>query len=123
AYALPARCYVGDAMLDAEQAAVFARSWQLVAHRGQLTDPGDHVVEQIGKVPVLIVRGQDGVLRAFPNVCRHRAGPLALCNGKGARSLQCKYHGWTYTLDGQLRSAPEMQGAKDFEVDDIHLPP
>lgn len=123
AHALPARCYVGEAMLDSEHDRVFARSWQLVAHRGQLADPGDHVVEQIGKVPVLIVRGQDGVLRAFPNVCRHRAGPLALCNGKGAKSLQCKYHGWTYTLEGQLRSAPEMQGAMDFDVGDIRLPP
>jgi len=62
------------------------------------------------------------VLRAFPNVCRHRAGPLALCNGKGARALHCKYHGWTYLLDGQLRSAPEMQDAEDFRVDDIQLP-
>ncbi|WP_325140421.1 aromatic ring-hydroxylating oxygenase subunit alpha [Dokdonella sp.] len=123
AHALPARCYIGEAMLEMEQATVFAQSWQLVAHCGQLAEPGDHVVEQIGKVPVLIVRGQDRVLRAFPNVCRHRAGPLALCNGKGARSLQCKYHGWTYTLEGQLRSAPEMQGAQDFEVGDIRLPP
>ena len=122
AHALPASCYVGEAMLDIEHDRVFAKSWQLLAHRGQLNDPGDHVVEQIGKVPVLIVRGLDGVLRAFANVCRHRAGPLALCNGKGAKSLQCKYHGWTYTLDGQLRSAPEMQEAKDFAITEIRLP-
>ena len=123
AHALPARYYVGDAMLAMEQRAVFSRSWQLLAHREQLAEPGDHVVEQIAGVPVLLVRGQDRVLRAFPNVCRHRAGPLALCNGKGARSLQCKYHGWTYTLEGQLRSAPEMQSALDFNVEDIRLPP
>ena len=123
ARALPARYYAGEAMLAMERIAVFQRSWQLVAHQGQLAEPGDHVVEQVGGVPVLVVRGQDGVLRAFPNVCRHRAGPLALCNGKGARALHCKYHGWTYTLDGQLRSAPEMQGAADFDVADIRLPP
>lgn len=122
AHALPARFYVGESMLEIEHERVFAQSWQLLAHREQLAEPGDHVVEQIGKVPVLIVRGQDGVLRAFANVCRHRAGPLALCNGKGAKSLQCKYHGWTYALDGQLRSAPEMQGAKEFDVSEIHLP-
>jgi choline monooxygenase len=80
-------------------------------------------VEQVGHVPVIVVRGQDGVLRGFVNVCRHRAGPLALCNGKGARALHCKYHGWTYTLEGQLRSAPEMQGAADFNVEEIRLPP
>jgi len=123
AHALPARYYIGEAMLAMEQRAVFARSWQLVAHQGQLAERGDHVVEQIAGVPVLLVRGEDDVLRAFANVCRHRAGPLALCNGKGARVLHCKYHGWTYTLEGQLRSAPEMQDACDFRVEDIRLPP
>jgi choline monooxygenase len=123
ARALDPRYYVGEPMLAMEHRAVFARSWQLVAHQEQLAAPGDHVVEHVGSVPVLLVRGQDGVLRAFPNVCRHRAGPLALCNGKGARSLHCKYHGWTYTLEGQLRSAPEMQSAGDFKVEDIRLPP
>lgn len=123
ASALPARYYFGEDMLAMEQRTVFARSWQLVARHDQLADPGDHVVEKIGEVPVIVIRGQDGVLRAFPNVCRHRAGPLALCNGKGARALHCKYHGWTYTLEGQLRSAPEMQAATDFNVADIRLPP
>lgn len=123
ASALPARYYFGDDMLAMEQRAVFARSWQLVAHHGQLAEAGDHVVETIGDVPVIVIRGLDGMLRAFPNVCRHRAGPLALCNGKGARALHCKYHGWTYTLDGQLRSAPEMQAAQDFSVEGIRLPP
>ena len=123
ASALPARYYFGDDMLAMEQRAVFARSWQLVAHHSQLAEAGDHVVEKIADVPVIVIRGQDNVLRAFPNVCRHRAGPLALCNGKGARALHCKYHGWTYTLEGQLRSAPEMQAAEDFKVEDIRLPP
>jgi len=123
AHALHARHYFGDDMLAMELRAVFARSWQLVAHQGQLAEAGDHVVENIGGTPVLLVRGQDGVLRAFPNVCRHRAGPLAFCNGKGARALHCKYHGWTYKLDGQLRNAPEMQDAGDFKISDIHLPP
>ncbi len=123
ARALPARHYFGEDVLAMETRSVFARSWQLVAYAAQLAEPGDHVVEQVAGVPVILVRGQDGVLRAFPNVCRHRAGPLALCNGKGARALHCKYHGWTYTLEGQLRNAPEMQGAKDFDVSEIRLPP
>lgn len=123
AHALSPRYYAGATMLGMEQRAVFARSWQPVAWAEQLAAPGDHVVDEIAGVPVLVVRGADNVLRAFPNICRHRAGPLALCNGKGLRSLQCKYHGWTYTLDGQLKHAPEMQGAKEFRVEDIHLPP
>ena len=123
AHALPPRYYVGEQMLAMERRAVFARSWQPLAHREQLAEPGDHVVGEIAGVPILLVRDKEGVLHAFPNVCRHRAGPLALCNGKGARSLQCKYHGWTYTLEGQLRSAPEMQSAPDFNVADVRLPP
>src|SRR5690349_5069582 len=123
AHALPARYYAGEAMLAMEQRAVFPRSWQLVAQQGQLAGPGDRAVEQAAGVQLLLVRGEDGVLRAFPNVCRHRAGPLAFCNGKGARALHCKYHGWTYKLDGQLRNAPEMQDAGDFKISDIHLPP
>ena len=123
ATALPARYYFGEAMQRAEQTAVFARSWQLVAHVGQLAAPGDHIVEKIGGVPILVLRDEQGALRAFPNVCKHRAGPLAHCNGHGARALHCKYHGWTYRLDGTLRNAPEMQDADDFRVEDIHLTP
>ncbi len=56
-------------------------------------------------------------------MCRHRAGPIARCNGKAARSLQCAYHGWNYALDGQLRAATEMQGAANFDVAAIRLAP
>ena len=123
AHALPAPFYTDTELYQAEQGLVFGRSWQLVAHLDALRDPGDHVVADVAGKPIIVVRGQDGELRAFHNVCRHRAGPLALCDGKGAKALHCKYHGWTYTLDGQLRSAPEMQGAADFQVSDIRLPP
>lgn len=122
ATALPARYYAGEAAQARDLRAVFGRSWQLVARADQLEAAGDHVVDTVGKLPVIVVRGADGELRAFANVCRHRAGPLALCNGRGARALHCKYHGWSYTLEGQLRSAPEMQDAKDFDVSQIRLP-
>lgn len=123
AHALPSAYYHGAEAWERDRRAVFARSWQLVAQAGALAEPGDHVVGEIAGTPILLVRGQDGQLRAFPNVCRHRAGPLALCDGKGARALHCKYHGWTYRLDGSLKSAPEMQDAEDFRVEDIRLPP
>lgn len=109
-------------MLALERRAVFGRSWQLVAHQAQLAEAGDHVVEEIAGTPVLLLRGADGVLRAFPNVCRHRAGPLALCSGKGMGAVRCKYHGWLYNQQGQLIAAPEMQDALDFQVEDIRLP-
>src|SRR5262249_34218506 len=122
ALALPAPLYTDPVLAERERKAVFARSWQLVAHAEQLSVAGDHVVTDVGGVPLLLVRGDDVVLRALHNVCRHRAGPLATCDGRGAKALRCKYHGWTYTLDGQLRSAPEMSDAADFELGRIRLP-
>ena len=122
AFALPASHYHGAAMLAQDQARVLERSWQLVAHRRRLDGPGDHVVAEVGSTPVLVVRGADGVLRAFANVCRHRAGPIALCDGRAAKMLACRYHGWTYDLEGRLLRAPEMNEAADFRVADIRLP-
>jgi choline monooxygenase len=122
ALALPAPLYVDAGVYAREQSAVFARSWQLVAHAAQLQAAGDHVITDVAGVPLVIVRGDDGVVRALHNVCRHRAGPLATCDGRGARALRCKYHGWTYDLEGKLRSAPEMNDAQDFDVGAIRLP-
>jgi choline monooxygenase len=122
AHALAAPFYVDPAIAALEQSAVFGRSWQLAARSESLTGAGDHVVAEVPGRSILLVRGADGVLRAFHNVCRHRAGPVALCDGRGARALHCRYHGWTYTLEGQLRSAPEMKEACDFDVTSIRLP-
>lgn len=122
AHALPAEAFTDATVAAAERDAVFARGWQLVAHASQLAGAGDHVVTEIAGVPLLLIRGADGDLRALHNVCRHRAGPLAICDGRAARALHCRYHGWTYALDGRLRSAPEMDGAEAFSVDTIRLP-
>jgi choline monooxygenase len=122
ARALPARYYTGAQSHELDRRNVLSRSWQLLAHTSQLAQPGDHVVGDIAGVPLLIVHGDDGRLRALHNVCRHRAGPLALCDGRGAKRLRCHYHGWTYALDGQLLSAPEMQGAAGFDVASVRLP-
>lgn len=122
ALALPARYYTDAGMPALDVRAVFAHSWQLVSHESQLRDAGDHIVGEIAGLPIVVIRDTEGRLRAYHNVCRHRAGPLALCDGKGAKALRCKYHGWTYTLDGVLRSAPEMGQTEDFEPSSIRLP-
>ena len=123
ASALAARFYTEPAVAELERERVFARSWQLAAHAGELAGAGDHVVCTVAGVPVLIVHGADGVLRAFHNVCRHRAGPLATASGRGATTLRCRYHGWTYSLEGRLRAAPEMDGAAGFDPGSIVLAP
>jgi len=122
ATALPARFYAEPAMAATDRRAIFDRGWQLVAHVSQLRDAGDHVIANLAGLPVIAVRGADAVIRAFHNVCRHRAGPIAQCDGLGAKALRCRYHGWTYTLEGQLRSAPEMKDAAGFDVADVRLP-
>jgi choline monooxygenase len=122
ATALPARFYHGKCSHALDRRAVFARSWQLMGPASRLDAPGDHVVGEIAGVPVIVVRGEDNRLRGFHNVCRHRAGPLATCDGTGVSRLRCRYHGWTYGLDGRLRSAPDMDGAADFDPALIRLP-
>lgn len=121
-WSLPAWTYSDPEYFQVEMARIMRPSWQVVCHANDIPNAGDwYTLDFLGE-SILVVRGDDGEVRAFANVCRHRAGPLALCNGRGARALTCKYHGWTYTLEGQLRSAPEMQGAKDFDVAGIRLP-
>lgn len=119
---LPARFYVDEECAALDRRAVFARSWQLAARVDELAQAGDHVPVDVAGVPLLLVRGEDGELRALHNVCRHRAGPLATCAGHGAKRLRCRYHGWTYALDGRLLSAPEMQTAEAFDVTAVRLP-
>jgi choline monooxygenase len=122
ATSLPARFYADPAMPALDRHVIFDRSWQLLAHVCQLQGAGDHVVVDCAGLPVIAVRGGDGEIRAFHNVCRHRAGPIAQCDGLAAKSLRCRYHGWTYDLEGQLKSAPEMQDAEGLDPAAIHLP-
>jgi len=126
--ALASPYYANDRWQAVERDTVFTQGWQLVAHAAQVAEPGDHVVADAGGVPLIIVRGAPepdapaGQLRALHNVCRHRAGPLATCDGRGARALVCRYHGWSYALDGRLRGAPDLGDSTDFDAASIRLP-
>lgn len=118
---IPSRYYLDAEILSAENRNVFGRTWQLAGRSGQVRDPGQFFTTTIADEPVLVVRGNDGELRALSNVCRHRAGPVA--RGEGKRPvLQCGYHGWTYALDGILLQTPEMTGVECFNRDDFSLP-
>lgn len=121
AYTLPAEFYTDPIYLDLEYKSIFENTWQLVGHESQLKNPGDQILAQVGKTPIVVVKNEDSEIKAFHNVCRHRAGPVAVENGN-SRFLRCKYHGWTYTLDGDLKSAPEMHSTHGFEVCQYHLP-
>jgi choline monooxygenase len=122
AWTLPASVYTDPGVHAAEKEKIFGRTWQVVGHRGQVANPGDYFTTEIIGEPLLIVRGSDGALRGFYNVCRHRAGPPA--QGCGSRKLfRCGYHGWTYDLDGSLISATEVEGVEGFRPEDFALVP
>ena len=118
---LTSRYYTDPAVLVRENERIFGRIWQLAGHAAQVAEPGQYFTTTIGGEPVLVVRGSDGVLRSMSNVCRHRAGPIA--KGEGKRPvLQCGYHGWTYSLDGRLRTTPEFEGVAAFDRAACTLP-
>ncbi len=120
AITLPAYLYCGNAAYELDKKAIFGNSWQCVGHISQLQNSGDLIVTGVAGKPILVLRDHDGNLRSFYNVCKHRAGPLAIENGN-VKILSCKYHGWSYKLDGQLRTAPEMNSTPNFDTCKIHL--
>jgi choline monooxygenase len=122
AWTIPAAFYVDPAVAGLEQEKIFSRTWQVVGHRDQIANPGDYFTSELAGEPLLIVRGAQGEVRGFYNVCRHRAGPPA--EGCGSRKLfRCGYHGWTYGLDGKLISAPEFEDVQEFDPDEFTLAP
>ncbi len=121
---IPSTWYTDPKFLELEKECIFSRTWQHIGNLSQLQNPGDHVVAAVADNPVLAVRGKDQVLRAFYNVCRHRGGPIAVCNGRTEHHvLQCHYHGWTYLLDGSLRGVPDFDRVELFDKKDYGLIP
>jgi choline monooxygenase len=121
--ALDPRLYVDPDGMAREQAAIFARSWQLAGHVADLADPGRFVTVQVGAESALVVRGDDGELRAFRNVCRHRAARLREGRGDCGKAIRCPYHGWTYRTDGRLIGVPEGRGFAGLDKDQLGLMP
>ncbi len=118
---IPSRLYVDPVYLALEEEKVFGRTWQLVGRSEDLAEHGQYVTADIAREAVVVVR--DGLsLRGFHNICLHRAGPVAQGCGQ-RRTLQCRYHGWTYRLDGTLLRAPEMESSEGFRPEDMRLMP
>ena len=110
-FGLEAELYHAPAVFAAEFARIFRCHWLFVGHSCELPDRGDFCTWQIGDDPLLVVRGEDGTIRALHNVCRHR-GSLVCERERGrAARLVCPYHGWTYGLDGRLLKAPGISAA------------
>lgn len=102
--------YFSQRLYDLEMRVAFGSSWVFVGDLSQLREPGDFITETVGYEPVMVLRGRDGQLRAFANVCPHRASTLVEGSGNCGRRLVCPYHGWTFELDGRLVAIPHQRG-------------
>ena len=112
---IPGPWYTDAGIAELERKTVFSRTWQMVGRAEQVAAPGQYITAEVGGEPVLVVRGQDGVLRGFFNVCRHHAAAVMTEPCGTAARLQCPYHGWTYGLDGSLKGVPDFEGVGDFD--------
>ena len=107
-HSLPQPFYTDPEILDFDMAAIYGRSWILVGFEAELPEPGCTLATAIGRDQVVIVRGRDGVLRAFHNSCRHRGAQICAPGAAKRPRLVCPYHQWAYDLEGQLVNAPRM---------------
>ena len=119
---LPRRYYVDAGVFAEEQERIFAQRWVCVGRAAELAETGDYVLRTVAGESIIVVRGQDGVVRAFYNVCRHRGTRLCEAGaGRLSETIQCPYHAWTYTLDGSLIGAPHMSEVAGFDKRDYPL--
>jgi choline monooxygenase len=123
AYTIPASWYVNKDLYDLELKTVFANNWQLAGRLDQLQKPGQYVTTDVGTEPIVVVRDNDNVLRAFFNVCRHHAAAVMTESEGMAPHLRCPYHGWTYSLAGELKGTPDFAGVCEFERETNGLVP
>jgi len=118
---IPSAWYLDPAFLETEKRTVFSETWQFVGTTERLANRGAFFTTVVADEPLLIVRDDDERIRAFSNVCRHRAGPVASGDGT-RRAFQCGYHGWTYALDGSLLTTPDFDGVECFRREEHPLP-
>jgi choline monooxygenase len=112
---IPAAWYVDPRIAELERLKVFSKTWQLVGRTEQVKTPGQFLSTRVAGEPVVVVRGNDGPLRAFYNVCRHHAAAVVTEPCGQTALLHCPYHGWNYGLDGSLKGMPEFEGVENFD--------
>jgi carnitine monooxygenase subunit len=117
---LRVEAYTDPAWFNVEQQEIISKSWQWLCHAEKVRTPGSYNTGVIAGKPVVVIRDQEGVLRAFYNVCQHRAHPVLQGEGKVQR-IVCPYHAWRYRLDGQLVGAPHTAELKEFSTSEIRL--
>ena len=120
-FTLSAECYLDSDVFESEKHEIFYKTWQYVAPLTRFPDIGDYQAFQICDERIFVIRSQDGKLRAFFNVCRHRAHELVSGFGNKPKAIVCPYHAWSYKTDGHLVSAPKSEGRPEFDKSNFGL--
>ncbi len=118
--ALPAACYVDDAVADQEADTIFRKNWFCVGRADVVAKPGAYIALDVAGQSIILLRDRKGVLRAFANSCRHRGARLAEGQGR-CTGLRCPFHSWMFHLDGKLAAAPHMDEAPGFDPANFNL--
>lgn len=117
--AIPAYFYTDPAVTEKEYERIFHKSWQYIGSKQQLRNVGDFISGYIGRIPVVVVRNENGI-EGFVNVCRHRRHEVMKGCGN-SKIMQCRYHAWTYDLEGKLKAAPRADREPNFRLDDFPM--
>jgi len=115
AWTIPSPWYFDAQIADLEQRGVFAKTWQVVGRADQVKGKGRFFTADLAGEPIVVARGDDGVLRAFYNVCRHHAAAVVTEAEGSTKQFRCPYHGWTYGNDGALKGMVEFEGVCNFD--------
>ncbi|MFT5483799.1 MAG: phenylpropionate dioxygenase-like ring-hydroxylating dioxygenase large terminal subunit [Halieaceae bacterium] len=115
--------YDNTEVFDLEYEALFLRRWQFAGHCNDLPASGDYITLDIGRDNIIVLRDTDMQLRAFLNVCRHRASRILIGTGNCGTHVQCPYHGWSYGLDGKLKGVPQQKNFQPFDRSEYGLHP
>lgn len=121
-FSLPQPFYSDERLFDIDMQEIFQKEWLIAGMTCEIPTKGNYLTLQIGKNPIIVIRGAEGVVHAFHNVCRHRGSRLCTSEKGKVAKLVCHYHQWTYELDGRLLFAGTEMGA-DFDMKQYGLKP
>ena len=121
-FTIPKQYYIDPAIWEREKDAIFYKAWNFACHGSQVAEAGDYATMRVADQNIVVMRGQDHVLRAFYNVCSHRAHELLAGCGT-AKIVTCPYHAWTYHTDGRLRTAVGQKRVQGFQAEEFALKP
>src|SRR6202007_2543487 len=123
-HTLPQAFYTDADLYEFDVSAVFSRSWVIIGMEAELPEPGSAMAVTIGRNPVVVVRGRDGVIRGFHNTCRHRGSQICPDGSGTSPRIVCPYHQWTYDLSGRLMAAarvPQELNREEHGLVPVHI--